>query len=140
MPRYLVVAHQTADSPELAQALSDFVEREPESKFVLVVPATDPGHGGTWTEGEAQRVAAAVGERARSSLRLHGVELEAVRVGDHDPINAVNDEWNDHPHYDGVILSTLPVGVSKWLRLDAYNMLRKRMTIPVSHVIAQPRS
>jgi hypothetical protein len=140
MPRYLVVAHQTADSPELAETLADVTRREPDSTFVLVVPATVPDHGATWTEGEAQRLAAAAGERARSFLRLHGVDLAAVRVGDRDPINAAVDEWNDDPDYDGVILSTLPVGVSRWLRMDAYDQLVERMTIPVRHVVAQPRS
>lgn len=40
MPRYLVVAHQTADSPELVGAIEALVNEDPESEFWLVVPVT----------------------------------------------------------------------------------------------------
>jgi hypothetical protein len=136
MPRYMVVANQTAASGELAAALTDTARSHPGVTFVLVVPATPPQHGGTWTEGEARRLAAAAGEKARNSLRRHGIELEAVRVGDQNPVNAAADEWNDRPGYEGVFLSTLPLGASKWLKVDAYNQLVKRMQIPVTHVVA----
>jgi hypothetical protein len=60
MRRYMVVAHQTADSPELASTLQRVLKRDPKATFVLVVPATHPRHGGTWTESEARDLAAEV--------------------------------------------------------------------------------
>jgi hypothetical protein len=136
---YLVVAHQTADSPELAAALRAVRARHPDSTFVLVVPATHVEHLVGWTEGEARAAATQAGTKAVELLKRHGIELAAVRVGDADPVNAAVDEWNDHPEYDEVILSTLPEGVSRWLRVDAYDRLERRMSIPVTHVVAEAR-
>jgi hypothetical protein len=139
MAHYLVVAHQTADSPELAAALRAVQARDPDATFVLVVPATRVEHLAGWTEGEAQAVASQTGSKATEALKRHGIELTAVRVGDEDAVNAAVDEWNDHPEYDEVILSTLPEGVSRWLRVDAYDRLVRRLSIPVTHVVAQAR-
>jgi hypothetical protein len=135
--RYLVIAHQTADSPELAAALRQAKTTDPEASFVLVVPATPVEHLTGWTEGEARAVAAQAGERAAHALARHRVELAAVVVGDPDPVNAAADEYNDRPDYDQVILSTLPVGASRWLKADSYNRLRRRLDLPVTHVVAR---
>ena len=43
MARYLVVAHQTASSPELMKAVLGIVKQERAVEFTLVVPATPPG-------------------------------------------------------------------------------------------------
>ena len=136
---YLVVAHQTADSPELAAALRGVRARHPESTFVLVVPATHVEHLVGWTEGEARAAATEAGTKAAELLQRHGIELTAIRIGDADPVNAAVDEWNDHPEYDEVILSTLPEGVSRWLKVDSYDRLVKRLSIPVTHVVAEAR-
>lgn len=140
MARYLVVAHQTADSPELVSAIRHAQARDPESSFVLLIPATPVQHLGGWTEGEARSVAEAAGARAEDALRRHGIELKAIRVGDADPVEAAADEWNDRPEYDEVILSTLPHETSRWLKADAYDRLVRRLDIPVTHVVAQASS
>jgi len=137
--RYLVVAHQTADSPELVAALQLTQARDPASSFVLLVPATPVRHLGGWTEGESREVAAQAGARAQEVLKRHGIKLSEIRVGDEDPVEAAADEWNERPDYDEVILSTLPVRTSRWLKADAPNRLAKRLTIPVRHVIAEAR-
>jgi hypothetical protein len=137
--RYLVVAHQTADSPELVAELRRARGADPTSTFVLVVPATPVQHLASWTEGESKAVAAAAGARAEEELKRHGIELTDVRVGDPDPVEAAADEWNQHPAYDEVILSTLPERTSRWIRGDARNRLARRLEIPVRHVIAESR-
>ena len=139
MARYLVVAHQTADSPELVAELRRAKTSDPTSTFVLVVPATPIQHLGGWTEGEARAVATEAGTRAQEELGRHGIQLVDVRVGDPDPVEAAADEWNERPDYDEVILSTLPVGRSRWLKGDATNRLSKRLNLPVSHVVAESR-
>lgn len=138
MARYLVIAHQTADSPELVAELRRTQASDAGSSFVLVVPATPVQHLAAWTEGEAKAVAAEAGARAQETLKRHGIELSEVLVGDPDPVEAAVDEWNERPDYDGVILSTLPMRTSRWLKADAYNRLVKRLTIPVTHVAAEP--
>lgn len=137
--RYLVVAHQTADSPELVAELRRVQASDPGAAFVLLVPATPVQHLGGWTEGEARAVAAEAGDRAQKELSRHGIDLSDVFVGDPDPVEAAVDEWNERPDYDEVILSTLPIRTSRWLRADAPNRLAKRLTVPVRHVAAEPR-
>jgi hypothetical protein len=39
-------------------------------------------------------------------------------------------------HYTEILISTLPSGVSKWLRMDAPSRLQRSTTIPVTHVEA----
>jgi nucleotide-binding universal stress UspA family protein len=138
--RYLVVAHQTADSPELIAELQRAKASDPASTFVLLVPATPVQHLGGWTEGESREVAAQAGERAQKKLERHGIRLSEIRVGDADPVEAACDEWNERPDYDEVILSTLPARTSRWLKADASNRLAKRLTIPVRHVVAEARN
>ena len=40
--------------------------------------------------------------------------------------------------FDGIVVSTLPHSVSKWLRMDAPNRIERRSGLPVRHVIGQP--
>ena len=42
MAQYLVVAHRTAKSPELAAKLREIRERDPKARLVLLVPAVPP--------------------------------------------------------------------------------------------------
>jgi hypothetical protein len=137
MARYLVVAHQTAGSPELAGALRQIMAGDPEASFVLVVPATPVQHLRGWTEGEAKAVAQEAGSRAEKELARQGIALEGVRVGDPDPVNAAYDEWNDHPDYQHVVVSTLPQGVSRWLSAYVAKRLERRLGLPDTHVVAR---
>ena len=45
------------------------------------------------------------------------MRVTAARIGKYDPLVAVEDELRG-ADYDGVVISTLPPGVSRWLRLD----------------------
>ena len=44
MARYLVLAHQTASSPELVERVTALAGTDPSSEFVLLVPATETQH------------------------------------------------------------------------------------------------
>ena len=50
-------------------------------------------------------------------LREEGLPVADAKVGDPDALAAVMDECNEHD-YDELIISTLPLHVSKWLRVD----------------------
>ena len=52
MSNYLVVAHQTATSPELLRRASEIADRDSGALFTLLVPATPVVHLLTWEEGE----------------------------------------------------------------------------------------
>jgi LmbE family N-acetylglucosaminyl deacetylase len=138
MARHLIVAHQTAGSPELVDRVRQLAERDPEAVFVLLVPATPTSHLLTWEEGEARQLAAARAREASEALRAAGVEVVAARVGSHAPLDAVGDELRAEPGYAGIVLSTFPPGLSRWLKGDLPNQLRRRYRLPVEHVVAAP--
>jgi hypothetical protein len=57
-------------------------------------------------------------------------------VGDPDPIAAVQDEVN-FASYDEIVVSTLPGGISKWLKLDLPHRVERTTGLPTTHVLAQ---
>ena len=136
MARHLVVAHQTAGSPELVDRVRELAESDPKAEFVLLVPATPTGHLLHWEEGEARQLAAQRARDASEALRDAGVEVVAARVGSHSPLEAVGDELRIEPDYAGIVVSTFPPGLSRWLRVDLPNQLRRRYRLPVEHVVA----
>jgi hypothetical protein len=130
----LVVANRTAESPELLEALRARSVRGP-CEFTLLVPATP--HGIAWaadmhageSEAETQR------EAFVEELRQEGLDVRAAKVGDPDPLAAVQDECN-FGDYDELIVSTLPLKISKWLHLDLPRKAHAATGLPVQHVVA----
>jgi hypothetical protein len=132
--RVLVVANRTAESPELLDALRARAAQGP-CEFTLLVPSTPQGiawaadmHAGD--EGAKQHRGAFVEE-----LRGEGLDLKDAKVGDPDPLAAVQDEVN-FSDYDEVIVSTLPLHISKWLRIDLPRKVKAATDLPVTHVVA----
>jgi hypothetical protein len=132
--RVLVVANQTAESDELRSALRAR-SQEGATEFTLLVPATP--HGLAWAADMA-----AGEEEARQHLdgmveRLRGIGLDVreAKVGDPDPLAAVQDECNFNS-YDEVIVSTLPLHLSKWLRIDLPRKVQAATGLPVRHIEA----
>jgi hypothetical protein len=123
----LVVANVTATSDELCQELSLRARREP-AAFTLVVPA-NPSHGGR----------EAAEETLRDALeRLHDAGIEADgSVGDCDPLVAVTEAW-DPRHYDEILISTLPMGSSRWLHAGLPERIFKLTGAKVSHIVSMP--
>ena len=56
-------------------------------------------------------------------------------VGSKEPVDAVRDALRGR-EVDEIILSTLPVGVSRWLGQDVPTKLRRSVNVPVEVVIA----
>lgn len=137
MARYLVVAHQTAGGPELRAALRDLMQRDPDAEFSLLVPATPVEHLAAWTRGESRAVARDAGERAREALAADGIEVRGIEVGDPNPVYAVADAFNRGERWDEVIISTLPVGASRWVNLDVVSRIEREVEVPVVHVEAE---
>ncbi len=135
--RYLVVAHQTATSQALVDAVRSHAAAQPNAEFVLLVPATRVEHLLTWTEGESREVARRAGERAQKRLRAAGVRVTAVRIGDASPLQAIDDELRGDPAYDKLIISTMSPQTSRWLRMDVIKQAERRFGRPVIPVVAQ---
>ena len=131
--RVLVVANRTAESPELLEALRSRTVRGP-CEFTLLVPSTP--HGIAWAadmyaggdEAEAHRTAFV------TELRDEGLDVADARVGDPDPLAAIQDECNFHD-YDELIVSTLPLKLSTWLHLDLPSKAQAATGLPVTHVV-----
>lgn len=138
--KYLIVAHQTAGGTALREEVERRSRLHLGTKFVLLVPATRIQHLFTWTEGESTAVARARAQEAAQLLRESGVRLMEERVGDPDPFVAVARELREDPDYDGIILSTFPPGISRWLRLDLPSRLERQLEIPVTHVVVEPEA
>jgi hypothetical protein len=61
-----------------------------------------------------------------------------AKVGPADPLQAISDEMESGQSYAGIVISTLPQGVSQWLRQDLVSQARRRFPgIPVDHVISE---
>jgi hypothetical protein len=140
MPRYLVVAHQTAQSIELLTRLRELARTDERAEFVLVVPATPLRHLLVWEEGETLELARRRAQEACTYLTAAGLRMADCEVGDRDPLLALADAVADHPDCAAVVISTLPPGVSRWLRLDLIH--RARRLLPrhrLIHVVAGDR-
>jgi cell pole-organizing protein PopZ len=141
MTRILIVAHQTAGSPELLERVKALAAADPAAEFTLLVPATPTGqllHTGE--EGEAKQLARKRAGEAMASLAAAGIPVAAARVGSHSPLEAVGDELQARPGYDRIVLSTFPPGVSRWLKGNLPAILERRFRLPVDHVTSQART
>ena len=129
MARILVVANKTAESPELREALTS---RREGNTFYLVVPAS--GHGIEKAANPDAAVEHTVPhlETALEKLRGDGLEIDGT-VGDTDPLAAVQDALN-FGEYDEVIVSTLPVRTSRWLKMDLPTRVERLAGVPVTHI------
>jgi hypothetical protein len=134
MANVLVVANRTAESPELLEALKQRAGQG-DAVFTLLVPSTP--HGVAWAAdmhsggSEAEQHMETAVERMRSE----GLQVAAGKVGDPDPVAAVQDEVN-FTSYDEIVVSTLPGGISKWLKLDLPHRVERATGLPVTHVTA----
>jgi hypothetical protein len=138
MARYLLVAHQTAECDELMEAAGDLAREDPAAEFVLLVPATPITNLLVWEEGETLEVARRRAASARDRLQARGLRVAEARTGDPDPLAAIADEMHGGHRYAGIVVSTLPAGLSRWLRMDLLSRLRRQFPRQrLVHVTAQ---
>jgi hypothetical protein len=123
----LVVANVTADSDELLEALRTRAA-EARVRVHLVVPIG--GAGPDREAGEEQL------ERGLDRMADVGIEAQGQVVRG-DPVDAVHEVWNAAA-FDEIVVSTLPTGVSKWLRIDVPHRLEKLTGARVHHVETAP--
>ena len=130
----LVVAHQTAATQALLDAVKDRAQRGP-AEFHLVVPRqphgmhklVDPQDAG---DDEAQKVL----DTALPKLSEAAGAKVTGNLGDTEPLMAIQDAINLGAYVE-MIISTLPLGVSRWLKLDLVSKA-KGLGLPVTHVLA----
>jgi hypothetical protein len=131
--RYLIVANQTLTSPELRAAVRERLGAPP-CRFHVLVPATPLKQQLAWTEGAARTVARDRLEAALAWLHAEGA-ITTGSIGDADPVLAVLDAL-PRDQFDEIVVSTLPPGLSRWIRQDLPHRLARRTDLPVCHVVA----
>ena len=133
--RVLVVAHKTAATPPLLDAVKKRAQEGP-ARFTLLCPKAV--HGLTRIADPED----APDDEARDVMALAlplleeaaGSKVEGL-VGVASPIEAIQDAVNIHG-FDEIIISTLPTRFSKWLHLDLPSKLNG-LGLPVTTVTAK---
>jgi hypothetical protein len=135
--KVLVVAHQTAATPALLDAVHERAERSP-ARFHLVVPRHAHGmHRVVDPEDSGEDEATGVLKEALPKLSDAAGSQVTGSLGDAEPLMAIQDAVN-LGSYDEIIISTLPKRVSKWLKLDLVSKTWG-LGLPVTHVEAHER-
>lgn len=132
--KVLVVAHQTAATGPLIEAIRERADQGP-ARFHLVVPRQPHGLEKVLNPaetGEAQ--ARKVMNDALPKLSSAAGHEVTGSIGDSEPLMAIEDAVH-LGGYDEIIISTLPLGVSRWLHLDLISKARG-LGLPVTHVLA----
>ncbi|HSK22266.1 MAG TPA: hypothetical protein VK906_03780 [Egicoccus sp.] len=154
MGRCLIVANQTLGGAELDTAIRQRVA-DGKRNFYVVVPMTELGYEvAVWSPpdpffalpaipmddiGDARAEAQQRGEtrlaRMLERLRELGGSADG-ELGDPDGAEAVR-QVLEHVVVDEVIVSTLPVGISRWLKLDLPSRIARAVDVPVTTIIAE---
>jgi hypothetical protein len=138
MRTYLVVAHRTLVEDHLLDHVRSLCERG-ECRFHLLVPVTHP-RDHAWSDGEVEGVARRRLDEGLAAFRAIGAEVTG-EVGDANPVYAVATALRRVPAdggWAGILVSTLPAGRSRWLRLDAVSRITREFDMPVTHLVAAP--
>ncbi len=124
----LVLANQTAASPELTTRLEALAAEGPH-RFIVVVP--QPSGRGDAVEQARKRL-----RRLLDSLRDAGI-VAAGMIGDPDPYTAAMNA--DHFfHLSQIVISTLPEGSSQWMADKLLERVQSATNKPVEHIESEP--
>jgi hypothetical protein len=127
----LVLANQTAASPELTSRLEALAAEGPH-RFIVVVPQPAAARG----EGTEQ--ARARLRRLLASLREAGI-VAAGMIGDPDPYTAAMNALQ-YFHISSVVVSTLPEGTSQWVADKLVERIQGQTNKPVEHIESSPQT
>jgi hypothetical protein len=109
--------------------------------FHLLVPRFHPASLATYTDSQIQAMATEVledGLRRFRQLDPTGKVNVTGEVGDVNPVRAVDTLLERGMRFDEIVLSTLPVGPSRWLKADVPSRLAREFRIPITHVVSEP--
>lgn len=156
--RWLIVANQTLGTGELVAEIDRLNQLGP-CEFHLVVPAT---HSKSYARARrlsmlgADPVTGIPSEQLPASEEFLGPDVEGIaaarrrleaqlaridaasyaatgELGDPDPVRAIQTVLA-RSSFDGIILSTLPAGLSRWLKGDLVRRVERETGVPVTHI------
>ena len=125
----LVVANVTATSPELLERADRAGPGSEASTFTLIVPATPIANG-------RAAARASLGQALEKPPSRRAARSTGGRERRPDP-RRVSDEW-DPRRYDEIVVSTLPMRISKWLHAGLPERIERMTGARVTHVVSQP--
>ena len=140
--RYLIVANQTIGGEQLTAKLDELVSAG-SSTFRFLVPVTDSEGTQQWDYPpidrhipDAHRIARVLAEgrleHELGRLRRSGIEATG-EVVDALPVDRARELLHEE-HFDGVVVSTLPRRLSRWLIRDLPRRIAGVADVPVTHV------
>ncbi len=132
MGRYLVVANQTLGGDQLMAEVRRRTGAGP-SSFYVIVPNTRLSSSDTpEDEHRATLTAQSRLNQALTQLRSEGLDAGGD-IGDPEPLTAIDDALAGQ-QFDEIIISTLPSGISHWLRMDLPQRVERKFKLPVTTV------
>jgi hypothetical protein len=126
----LVVANVTAGRGTLRSRMKEVAAEDQDMLFIVVVPLQ------SHEDGRAAAVARARLGNTLDRMRREGL-LVAGMIGDPDPYTATMNALQFY-RVSRIIISTLPVTRSGWLRADLISRVRKASNLEVEHIVAEP--
>lgn len=140
--RFLVVANQTLGGEGLTVKLDELIAGT-RCAVRLLVPVTDTA-GSQQSDfpaidllgSDRYRIARvlAEGRLEHEMERLRGLGVEAAgEVVDADPVDRVKEVLGEE-ELDGIVVSTLPRRMSRWLVMDVPHRIGRLSGVPVTHV------
>jgi nucleotide-binding universal stress UspA family protein len=139
---YLIVANQTIGGEQLTAKLDELISAGP-CTLRYLVPVTDTEGLHQWDYPpidrvipDAHRIAAVLAEgrleNELARLRRAGIEASG-EVVDALPLRRAQELLREQ-HFDGVVVSTLPRRLSRWLVMDLPHRVARLSDVPVTHV------
>jgi hypothetical protein len=136
--RVLVVAHKTAATPALINAVRERAARGP-ARFHLLVP--NPHHPDLRHLSDVTHPSVSEGEQVLAlALPLieeacGGCPTDGTVSPRHDPMDAIEETLHEED-FDEIILSTLPPHASRWLHMDLPSRVA-HLGLPLTLVVAE---
>jgi hypothetical protein len=127
----LIVANVTAGRGNLRARMKEIAAESEDMLFIVVVPLQ--AHG----DGRSAAVARARLGNTLDRMRREGL-LVAGMIGDPDPYTATMNALQFY-RVSRIVVSTLPVTKSGWLRADLISRVSKASNIEVEHIVAEAR-
>ncbi|MFN0154434.1 MAG: hypothetical protein ACKVUT_08645 [Gaiella sp.] len=133
--RVLVVANETVGAPLVRETVASRVS-PPGGRVFVVCPALN-SRLRTWVSDEdaARRHAELRLATTLEAFRSLGIEADGM-IGDGDPLQAVEDALRVFPA-DELVVSTHPPGRSNWLESGVVDRIRRRVAMPVTHLVPE---
>jgi hypothetical protein len=125
----LIVANVTAGRGKLRARMKEIADEAGDMLFIVVVPLE--AHG----DGRAAAVARARLGNTLDRMRREGL-LVAGMIGDPDPYTATMNALQFY-RVSRIVISTLPVTRSGWMRSDLIERVSKATNIEVEHIVAE---